>query len=82
MLVQSHSLPLRYIDKIRQSLVALLGAPGEQRPMQFDEIKELPLLQACFYEAVRVRLLRCDEEIDLQEANCAKHSSGRPCPRT
>ncbi|PWN86887.1 cytochrome P450 [Acaromyces ingoldii] len=44
----------QYIDKIRQSLVPLLGAPGEQRPMQFDEIKELPLLQACFYEAVRL----------------------------
>jgi hypothetical protein len=44
-----------HIAKIRETLVPVLGAPGEQRPMDFEDYKELPYLHACFYEAIRVR---------------------------
>jgi hypothetical protein len=45
---------LRYVEKIRKSIVPVLGSQNEQRPMEFEELKDLPMLQACFYEAVRV----------------------------
>ena len=44
----------QYISKIRETLVPVLGSPSEQRPMEFEEHKALPYLQACFYEAVRL----------------------------
>ncbi|PWN22059.1 cytochrome P450 [Microstroma glucosiphilum] len=43
-----------HIAKIRQTLVPVLGAPNEQRPMDFEDYKELPYLHACFYEAIRL----------------------------
>lgn len=44
----------RHIEKIRESLVSVLGPADGQVPMTFDQIKDLPYLHACFYEAVRV----------------------------
>lgn len=44
----------QYIGQIRESIIPILGSPGEQRPMDFEDIKQLPFLQACFYEAVRL----------------------------
>lgn len=46
----SHS----YIEKIRESIVPVLGSREEQRPLQYDDMKDLPFVHACFYEAVRV----------------------------
>lgn len=51
----------QYVDKIRESILPVLGAPDEQRPMTFEDHKELPYLQACFYEAVRVSAIRSAE---------------------
>lgn len=44
----------KYIDLIRESILSTVGSPEDQRPMQYDDMKELPFLQACFYEAVRL----------------------------
>ena len=44
----------RYIDQIRQSIIPVLGPSDQQQPLRFEEMKDLPFLQACFYEAVRV----------------------------
>ena len=54
----AHSLAVcffcRYIDRIRQTLVSVVGQPEQQQPLQYEQMKNLPFLQACFYEAVRV----------------------------
>ncbi|CAO1626145.1 unnamed protein product [Sympodiomycopsis kandeliae] len=44
----------QYISKIRETLVPVLGPPSQQREMTFEDHKDLPFLQACFYEAVRL----------------------------
>jgi len=43
-----------YIEKIRESIVPVLGTFDQQRILQFDEMKDIPYLQAVFYEAVRL----------------------------
>lgn len=78
-----------HIAKIRETLVPVLGAPAEQRPMDFEDYKELPYLHACFYEAIRVRLPRAAQDVVSSRpalltisSHCTSFSSGPPCQRT
>ena len=48
-----------HVDKIRASLLPVLGPPDEQRPLAYEDYRSLPYLQACIYEAIRVRSECC-----------------------
>lgn len=43
-----------YVSKIHQELAEMLGTGVEQRNMAYDDIKAMPFLQACYYEAIRL----------------------------
>lgn len=76
----------QYVDKIRETLVPVLGSPAEQRPMEFEDHKALPYLQACFYEAVRVSAGTAGQlHVRLARLTTCFHtacSSTLPCRRT
>ncbi|MCO5558604.1 hypothetical protein L7F22_012190 [Adiantum nelumboides] len=44
----------RHIEQIRQASFRSWVPPTQQQPLRFEEMKDLPFLQACFYESVRV----------------------------